>query len=239
MAREYFLAYHSYLEMFEDLSDTEIGRLFKAVLKYSATKEVSDLRGNEKFLFKVLKIQIDRDSQKYEEKCETNKRNGALGGKTKNERQILANGSERFLNLAVAPKEKKKEKENTKTNIKESIANAIQKKKLGEFKNVLLTEQEFEKLNSEYGHELSGIIEHLSAYIEMKGYKAKSHYLAIKKWVALAYQEQKLRESNFENRKNQNYGGIANAAGIKQDYSENTVCTEFSEGDEPPDGIYN
>lgn len=59
----------------------------------------------------------------------------------------------------------------------------------------------------------------------MKDYKAKSHYLAIKKWVALAYQEQKLRESNFENRKNQNYAGTVNGT-IK------SVSTKYSDGDE-------
>ena len=238
MAKEYFLAYHSYLEILTELSDAECGRLFRAALEYSATKKTPDLRGNERFLFATLKVQIDRDSKKYEEKCETNKRNGALGGKTKSERQILADGSERFLNLAVAPKEKEKAKakENAKTNKKESIANAIPKKKpFGEFKNVLLTEQEFEKLNAEYDAESSGIIEHLSAYIEMKGYKAKSHYLAIKKWVALAYQEQKIRETNL---KNQTYGGTKNAGINPANYAKGEICTEFSEGDEPPEGLY-
>lgn len=56
MAREYFLAYHSYLEILMELSDAECGRLFRAALEYSATKKTPDLRGNERFLFATLKV---------------------------------------------------------------------------------------------------------------------------------------------------------------------------------------
>jgi hypothetical protein len=44
----------------------------------------------------------------------------------------------------------------------------------------LLSEQKFEKLNSDYKAELLEIINYLPAYIEMKGCKTKSHHLAIK-----------------------------------------------------------
>ena len=82
--------------------------------------------------------------------------------------------------------------------VKENTANAVQKKTAcGEFKNVLLTKNEFEKLESQYPQEFDAIIDYLSSYIEMKGYKAKSHYLAIQKWVVLAYREQKKREENL------------------------------------------
>ena len=82
--------------------------------------------------------------------------------------------------------------------VKENLAHAVQKKTAcGEFKNVLLTKNEFEKLKSQYPQEFEAIIDYLSSYIEMKGYKAKSHYLAIQKWVVLAYREQKKREENL------------------------------------------
>jgi hypothetical protein len=54
----------------------------------------------------------------------------------------------------------------------------------GEYKNVRLTDVERNKLMDEYGEaETSKAIKYLDEYIEMKGYKAKSHYLAIRKWV--------------------------------------------------------
>lgn len=66
MAVEYFNAYHSYLKSIEPLNDAERGRLFTALLIYSATGAAPDLRGNERFLFPTMKEQIDRDAGKSE-----------------------------------------------------------------------------------------------------------------------------------------------------------------------------
>lgn len=75
MAREYFHAYHSYLEAMAALNDAECGRLFKACLIYSKTGEAPELRGNERFVFHGLKSQIDRDAKVYMQKCEKNREN--------------------------------------------------------------------------------------------------------------------------------------------------------------------
>lgn len=56
------------------------------------------------------------------------------------------------------------------------------KHKYGEYKNVLLKDEELQKLQQDYSN-WEQLITYLDEYIEMKGYKAKSHYLAIKKWV--------------------------------------------------------
>ena len=64
MAMEYFLAYHSYLESMEPLSDAERGRLFTALLEYSRTGVAPQLGGNERFIFPLVKAQIDRDRAK-------------------------------------------------------------------------------------------------------------------------------------------------------------------------------
>ena len=60
----------------------------------------------------------------------------------------------------------------------------------GEFKNVLLTDKEYEKLKADFP-EADAAIEFLSAYIAEKGYKSKSHYLAIRRWVVAAVKERK------------------------------------------------
>lgn len=64
------------------------------------------------------------------------------------------------------------------------------KKSYGQYGNVLLTEAEYEKIRAMRGGEKA--IEFLSEYIEMKGYKAKSHYLCIASkngWVFKAMKE--------------------------------------------------
>lgn len=75
------------------------------------------------------------------------------------------------------------------------------KHKHGEFGHVLLTEDQEDKLIAEYGHDIARkAITFLDEYIEMKGYKAKNHYLAIKKWVVGAVKEREPKcEDNLGN----------------------------------------
>lgn len=72
------------------------------------------------------------------------------------------------------------------------------KHKYGEFKNVLLKDSELEKLNEEYGEDIANhCISYLDTYIEEKGYKSKSHYLAIRRWVLdVIQQKQKRNQPN-------------------------------------------
>ena len=77
MAKEYFCAYHSYLKSIRNLSDAECGRLFKALLQYSAGEQLINLQGREGIAFDFICEQIDRDNEKYEEKCRTNRENRA------------------------------------------------------------------------------------------------------------------------------------------------------------------
>jgi predicted phage replisome organizer len=57
------------------------------------------------------------------------------------------------------------------------------KNKYGEYKKVLLSQKEYEKLINEWGEsELVRMIKILDEGIELKGYKYKNHNLAIRKW---------------------------------------------------------
>lgn len=62
------------------------------------------------------------------------------------------------------------------------------KHKNGTYQNVLLSDKEIENLNEELGTEKAkAVIDNFSELKEMKGYKYKSDYLAIKKWGIEAY----------------------------------------------------
>lgn len=98
-----------------------------------------------------------------------------------------------------------------------------QKHKCGEYKNVLLTDTEYDELKELCGEDRQGVIDHLSSYIEMKGYKVKSHYLAIRKWVITAYKEQKMRKEKI----NSMSGGIG--YGRDSRYPQKKLCTEYPE----------
>ena len=99
MAREYFCAYHSMIKPMQKLSDAERGRLFMALLQYSAGDELINLQGREEIAFAIYADQIDRDRETYEAKCHTNRENGKK-----------ANGTERPRTVPNAPQEKEKGK---------------------------------------------------------------------------------------------------------------------------------
>ena len=71
------------------------------------------------------------------------------------------------------------------------------KHKYGEYKNVLLKDEELQKLQKEYQN-WEELIKYLDEYIEMRGYKAKSHYLCIKKWVVDAVKKENLKNPKKE-----------------------------------------
>ena len=71
------------------------------------------------------------------------------------------------------------------------------KHKYGAYKNVLLTEKEYQSLIELQDGEKA--IEFLSEYREYKGYKAKSDFLAIKKWVFEAMSERRVSRNTARN----------------------------------------
>ena len=76
------------------------------------------------------------------------------------------------------------------------------KHKHGEFQKVLLTDAEFEKLADDFGSDLRDkAISFLDAYIEEKGYKSKSHNLAIRRWVIDAVKENEAKPKRYGGRK--------------------------------------
>jgi hypothetical protein len=76
---------------------------------------------------------------------------------------------------------------NKQLNIK--IENTNIKHIYGTYKHIRLTDSELNKLKEQYSN-WQELIDYLDEAIEMKGYKYKSHYLAIKKWVVDAVNKQ-------------------------------------------------
>ena len=104
-------------------------------------------------------------------------------------------------NVNVNDKDNDK-KENSLTRVKESEKNSLsparkkEKHKYGQFKNVLLTEDEYNSLLLKPDGKEA--IEYLSYHREMKGYKCKDDNLAIQKWVFDAIKEQRQRKARLE-----------------------------------------
>lgn len=110
MPLEYFCAYHSYLKALEPLNMEERGRLFTRLLEYSATGDETQITGNERFVYPMMRDQIDRDKARYQEKCSKQSQNAKKRW-----------NAEPCHGMPVhAEDAKKKEKEKTKEKTKES-----------------------------------------------------------------------------------------------------------------------
>ena len=79
------------------------------------------------------------------------------------------------------------------------------KHKHGEYKNVLLTDDELDKLKTEYPADWEDRIERLSSYVESTGKKYKSHYATIRNWA----------------RKDSTKGGVVRNEQPGKNYAEN------------------
>ena len=70
------------------------------------------------------------------------------------------------------------------------------KHKYGEYQHVLLTDTEFNNLARDFSNDLrEKAIKFLDEYIEETGYKKKSHYLTIRRWVIDAVKEQEQKQT--------------------------------------------
>ena len=73
------------------------------------------------------------------------------------------------------------------------------KHKYGEYKHVLLTDNEYEKLSKEFKNNTLDWITKMDEGIEMKGYKYKSHYLALLTWYRKEKEANKPEKSAYIN----------------------------------------
>lgn len=60
----YIKLFIDYLDAIEPLGDAERGRLFTSLLEYARSGASPQLNGNERFLFPMMRAQIDRDKPK-------------------------------------------------------------------------------------------------------------------------------------------------------------------------------
>ena len=70
-----FIVYGDTKLLADELTDEQLGKLFRGMLNYFYTGKTPKFTGVLKFAFIPIKQQMDRDSEKYEAKCEKNRSN--------------------------------------------------------------------------------------------------------------------------------------------------------------------
>ena len=99
------------LEKYQKLSDSEFGRLVRAALQYKATgAEPTDL-GREELLWDGIKLDIDRDTEKYASVVAARTEAGKKGGRPKKQKKQM------LFEESKKSQDKDKDKEEDKDNI--------------------------------------------------------------------------------------------------------------------------
>lgn len=157
-------------------------KIFRIINDYKSEQQIEQQTSNKNSLITILNWDKYQQIEQQNEQQVNNKR-------TTNEQQMNTNKNVK----------NDKNVKNGRNNISASeetssadTAKANSKYKYGEYGNVLLKDEELQKLKEEYEN-WEELIKYLDEYIEMKGYKAKSHYLCIKKWVVDAVKKQNLK----------------------------------------------
>lgn len=118
----YIKLFVDYLDAIEPLGDAERGRLFTSLLEYARTGEAPQLGGNERFLFPMMRAQIDRDNAAMTELSEARSKAGKIGAEAKQANAGFAKQNKQMPNLpSKSSYDKDKDKDKDKD---ESITRA-------------------------------------------------------------------------------------------------------------------
>jgi hypothetical protein len=192
----YFQIYAvDFLTLTQKLSEKEIFLILTAVSEiclYGKT-EIKI----ENFYTKIFYEKILKDLEKNKKKYLASVRNGRKGGRPPDNPQVSTGLSETEPKHNLGAKQQKqKQKHNKKQKI---IKEKINKKEFGEFKNVLLSDEEYQKLFNLYFDKLDEALETLSVWKNNKNKKTTHNYGSLLKsqWVYKKVMEE--RSGNIRN----------------------------------------
>nr|DAK14087.1 MAG TPA: hypothetical protein [Caudoviricetes sp.] len=202
-----FVVYHSYRECFKDFSDEEIGQLFRAMLEYSQKGEVPEMSKPLKVAFRFIRLQMDADEEKYTNECKRRSAAGAKGGAPMGNQNAKKNKQKQVEVVLEEMKqteqpEDEDEKEglpngNPKEREKEKTAYKECKRDYGEFKKVMLSEEEYAKLVERMGKSsCEDYIAQLDGWLA-EGNVKKNHYVTILNWWRRNENERRAKEKYF------------------------------------------
>lgn len=180
MAMCYVQMYFSYLEPLADLTDEEVGRVFRAILKYGVDKTIPDLSPSEKMAFSFMKTNFDRDAAAYDAKVEKKRENGKKGG--------APIGNQNARKQPKQPKQPKEEEE------KEDEEDEEEESSSSKEEGVVLTTMTtlIEEYEGAYGTATPVIRRSLGSYVESLGPELVSKVIEVtaqaggQKWPYLA-----------------------------------------------------
>ena len=116
-----FMLYADFEGALLNLPLKDRGTLITMIYSYAKRGEIDErlrITTATKMAFEIIRAQLDRDMEKYEEKCRKNSENGRLGGRPRkeNENQTVLEKSERFFEKPKKAYNKNNNNNNNKNN---------------------------------------------------------------------------------------------------------------------------
>lgn len=103
--KESFVLYTNYEEKLSILTDEELGYLLRKIFEYQKTGKVPKMKREILIVFNMIKVDLDRNNERWQETKKARKLAGKKGGEAKKanankRKQMVANGSKCYQNLA-------------------------------------------------------------------------------------------------------------------------------------------
>lgn len=189
-----FVFYRSFAEAMSELDAQTKADVLDILCAYALDGIEPASKGIAAALFKLMKPQIDANNRRYE--------NGKKGGRPKtttepeeNQTETKNNQSETKaepVQRSAEPKEKDKVKEKDKDKDKEKVKDI--KHKHGEYKHVLLTDDQYNRLLDEFGFYTDDAIRIVDEYCQTSGKRYNDYNLVIRKWGIEEAKKRKKKE---------------------------------------------
>ncbi|MDE6148590.1 MAG: hypothetical protein K2F81_00630 [Ruminococcus sp.] len=190
-----FVVYTEWRPAIEKLTNEERGKLFLAMLNYADTGELSNLSPVADIVFTLIKSTLDRDAEKWEntrkKRAEAGKKGGRPKSENNDEKAKKANDfcekqtkTKKAVNVNVNGNVNVND--NVNVNVSESDNNKTPSKhKYGEFKHVLLSDDQYSSLIRDFGESKTReYIKRVDEYCEQYGKSYKNYSLTIRKWIS-------------------------------------------------------
>ena len=186
------------LEAFEGFGMVEITDGVITIPNWGKHQSLDSMESKTEYMREYMREY--REKQKTIAKGEVNSKVNSKTNSKVNSKKCKANckanvsSLEEEIDKDIKEKEIYKEKEKADAVDNATATPKKPKHKYGEYKNVLLTDDELEKLKAEFPQDWQERIERLSEYIASTGRKYKNHLATIRVWARKSGGQQKARE---------------------------------------------
>lgn len=177
---------YEFSDVFSALSNEQAGELIKAMLDYEINKREPQLDGVLQFAWAShIKPKMDKIAENYNKKCQINREN-----------------------VAKRWAQDTNERKRTNTTVK-AVSH-----KYGTYSNVLLTDDQLDKLKAEFPNDYAERIDRVSEYCKQNGRSYKDYLATIRNW-ARRDAERKSNVIPIKNDVNAGYNQALSILGLK------------------------